>query len=189
MHLVHLICLNASRSDWYSGVGNSYFLIFTDNKSRFVHTMFMKHKNDAFIRFNKYVNFLENVTGKYVKNLQSNKGGESMIPRSPLFFWVFLLFFCCFFCKPRDIYISRSISLTPEKTVLQSGWIAQFMNLPVLGWKALFCPIHCGMKLLLHQAVSIILLKHLIQGILLHLNIDWTLYSVILSYSVYLLYN
>lgn len=83
--------------------GNRYYITFTDDKSRFVHTMFMKHKSEAFHKFKEYVNLVENVTGKRIKILRSDNGGEYDSHKF------------VDFCKSRGIYIQRSIPRTPEQ--------------------------------------------------------------------------
>ena len=49
---------------------------FTDDKSWFVNTVFMKHKSEAFNEFNEYVIFAENVTGNCVKSQRWDNRGE-----------------------------------------------------------------------------------------------------------------
>ncbi|WP_375651319.1 hypothetical protein, partial [Bartonella sp. OT172YNZD] len=56
--------------------GYSYFINFTDDKSRFGYVYLMRHKLDSFQMLKEFKNELENQTGKRIKTLRSNRGGE-----------------------------------------------------------------------------------------------------------------
>ena len=49
---------------------------FTDDYSRFGHVFLLKHKSEAFERFKEYRNEVEKQTGKIIKTLRSDRGGE-----------------------------------------------------------------------------------------------------------------
>ena len=53
--------------------GFFYFITFIDDLSRFGHLFLMKNKSESFEKFKGNV---ENQTGKSIKTLQSNRGGE-----------------------------------------------------------------------------------------------------------------
>ena len=56
--------------------GYSYFITFTDDLSRFGYVYLMKHKSEAFDKFKEYQSMVEKQTGKNIKILQSDRGGE-----------------------------------------------------------------------------------------------------------------
>ena len=56
--------------------GNRYFVTFIDDKSRMVNVYFMKTKSEVFQCFKKYVSMVENFTGKNIKILRTDNGGE-----------------------------------------------------------------------------------------------------------------
>lgn len=56
--------------------GYSYFITFTDDLSRFGFVYLMKHKSEAFDKFKEYQSMVEKQTGKCIKILRSNRGGE-----------------------------------------------------------------------------------------------------------------
>ena len=56
--------------------GYSYFIIFFNNFSRYGHVYLMKYKSEAFEKFKEYKNEVENQTGKSIKTLRSDRGGE-----------------------------------------------------------------------------------------------------------------
>ena len=53
-----------------------YFIIFTDDMSRYGYVFLMKHKSEAFERFKEFRHEVEKQTGKPIKVLQSDRGGE-----------------------------------------------------------------------------------------------------------------
>ena len=56
--------------------GCEYFLTFTDDKSRYTWCYVIKHKSDVFKKFIEWKMMVENVSGKVVKILRSDNGGE-----------------------------------------------------------------------------------------------------------------
>ena len=52
--------------------GYSYFIIFTDDLSRFGYMYFMKYKSEAFDKFKKYQSMVEKQTEKSIKIFQSD---------------------------------------------------------------------------------------------------------------------
>ena len=56
--------------------GFSYFITFTDDHSRYGYVFLMKHKSEAFERFKEFRNEVEKQTGKSIKTLRSDRGGE-----------------------------------------------------------------------------------------------------------------
>ena len=56
--------------------GFQYFVIFTDDCSRFGYLYLMKHKSETFEKFKEFKNEVENQLGKSIKNLRSDRGGE-----------------------------------------------------------------------------------------------------------------
>ena len=53
-----------------------YFITFIDDKTRKTFVYFLKQKSDAFEKFKLFKNAVENKTGKRVKTLRSDNGGE-----------------------------------------------------------------------------------------------------------------
>ena len=53
-----------------------YFITFTDDMSRYGYVFLMKHKSEAFERFKKFRHEVEKQTEKFIKVLQSDRGGE-----------------------------------------------------------------------------------------------------------------
>ena len=56
--------------------GAQYFLTFTDHKSRYTWTYFLKSKDEVFNRFIEWKALVENATGKSIKVLRTDNGGE-----------------------------------------------------------------------------------------------------------------
>ena len=54
----------------------SYFIIFTDDRSRFGYVYLMKYKSEAFDKFKEYQRMVEKQTNKSIKTLRSDRGGE-----------------------------------------------------------------------------------------------------------------
>ena len=53
-----------------------YFITFTDDMSRYGYVFLMKHKSEAFERFKEFRHEVEKQTGKPIKVLRSDRGGE-----------------------------------------------------------------------------------------------------------------
>ena len=56
--------------------GSKYFLSFVDDKSRFVWAYILRHKSDVFEKFKEWKAMVERQTGKKLKKLRSDNGGE-----------------------------------------------------------------------------------------------------------------
>ena len=56
--------------------GFSYFLMFTDDHSRYGHVYLLKYKSEVFEKFKEYKSEVENELGKSIKVLRSDRGGE-----------------------------------------------------------------------------------------------------------------
>jgi hypothetical protein len=56
--------------------GYSYFITFTDDLSRYGYVYLMKYKSESFEKFKEYRNEVEKQTGKSIKTLRSDRGGE-----------------------------------------------------------------------------------------------------------------
>ena len=56
--------------------GYHYFLIFTDDLSRYEYIYLMKHKSETFEKFKEFQSEVENHHNKKIKFLQSDRGGE-----------------------------------------------------------------------------------------------------------------
>ncbi|KAL0367172.1 UNVERIFIED_CONTAM: hypothetical protein Sradi_3607300 [Sesamum radiatum] len=56
--------------------GFSYFIISTDDHSRYGYVYLMRYKSEAFGRFKEYRLEVENQTSRKIKALQSDRGGE-----------------------------------------------------------------------------------------------------------------
>ncbi|KAM1707070.1 hypothetical protein ACFX2K_000210 [Malus domestica] len=54
----------------------SYYITFTDDHSRFGYVYLMKYKSESFERFKEFKNEVEKQTGKQIKTLRSDRGGE-----------------------------------------------------------------------------------------------------------------
>ena len=53
-----------------------YFIIFTDDLSRYGYVYLMRHKSEAFEKFKEFRHEVEKQIGKPIKVLQSDRGGE-----------------------------------------------------------------------------------------------------------------
>ena len=72
--LVHTdVCGPMSTSANY---GYHYFITFTDDLSRYGYVYLMRHKSESFEMFKRFRNEVEKQTGKYIKILRSDRGGE-----------------------------------------------------------------------------------------------------------------
>ncbi|KAM2605239.1 hypothetical protein TB2_034059 [Malus domestica] len=56
--------------------GFSYYITFTDDHSRFGYVYLMKYKSESFERFKEFKNEVKKQTGKQIKILRSDRGGE-----------------------------------------------------------------------------------------------------------------
>ena len=56
--------------------GFYYFITFIDDLSRYGHLFLMKNKSESFEMFKEFIAQLENQTGKSIKTLRSDRGGE-----------------------------------------------------------------------------------------------------------------
>ena len=56
--------------------GAEYFLTFIDDHSRKIWIYFLKTKDEVFCQFKEFKALVENLTGKKIKFLRSNNGGE-----------------------------------------------------------------------------------------------------------------
>ena len=56
--------------------GFEYFITFTDDMSRYGYLYLMKYKSESFEKFREFKNEVENQTGKSIKILRSDRGGE-----------------------------------------------------------------------------------------------------------------
>jgi transposase InsO family protein len=56
--------------------GCLYYVIFVDDCSRKCWIYFLKAKNDTFDKFKEYKSFIEKQTGKHIKTLRTDNGGE-----------------------------------------------------------------------------------------------------------------
>ena len=56
--------------------GSHYYVTFIDETTRKVWVYFLRHKFDVFQTFKNYKCLVENETGKKIKFLKSNNGGE-----------------------------------------------------------------------------------------------------------------
>ena len=56
--------------------GFYYFIIFIDDLLRYGHLFFMKNKSESFEKFKEFKAKVENQTGKSIKTLRSDRGGE-----------------------------------------------------------------------------------------------------------------
>jgi hypothetical protein len=56
--------------------GCLYYVIFIDDYSRKCWMCFLKAKSDTFNKFKEYKAFIEKQTGKHIRTLRTNNGGE-----------------------------------------------------------------------------------------------------------------
>lgn len=59
-----------------SNGGSQYFITFTDDYSRWTEVRFLKKKYEVLDAFKNYKRLVENQTGRRIKNIQSDNGGE-----------------------------------------------------------------------------------------------------------------
>jgi len=76
LELVHTdlcSCLNVKARGGYE-----YFISFVDDYSRYGYVYLIHHKSKTFEKFKKYKAEVENLLGKTIKTLRSDRGGEYM---------------------------------------------------------------------------------------------------------------
>ena len=56
--------------------GESYFVTFTDDFTRYGYVYLLKHKHEVFQTFKVFQNEVENQLGKTIKTIRSDRGGE-----------------------------------------------------------------------------------------------------------------
>ena len=56
--------------------GYRYFITFTDDLSRYGYVYLMKHKSESFEKFKEYQNRVQNLLGRKIITLRSDRGGE-----------------------------------------------------------------------------------------------------------------
>ena len=113
LHLVHSdVC---GPMQIASDGGARYLLTFIDDHSRMTVTYFMKNKCEVLERFKEYVSMAENFTGKKLKCLRSDNGGEYISKEFDNF------------CKQHGIIQEPTIPRTPQ----QNG-VAERMNRTLL---------------------------------------------------------
>ena len=59
--------------------GYEYFITFIDNYSRYEYIYLMRHKSETFKTFKVYKAKVENLHGKCIKPLRSDRGGEYLL--------------------------------------------------------------------------------------------------------------
>ncbi len=74
LQLVHLDLCGPSRKE---GTGKeNYFMLVIDDYSRMIWVAFLKEKSEAFAKFKIFKALTENLTGRKVKAIRSDRGGE-----------------------------------------------------------------------------------------------------------------
>jgi hypothetical protein len=74
LQLVHMDLCGPSRQE---GTGTeNYFMLIIDDYSRLTWVVFLKEKAEAFEKFKIFKVLIENQTGKRLKAVRSNRGGE-----------------------------------------------------------------------------------------------------------------
>ena len=92
-HLCSVLQIGSKKNQWYLDngcskhmieeltkftrlAGNLHALVVVDDYSRFTWTLFLAHKNDAYIAFKKLAKVLQNENGCCIKSIRSDHGGE-----------------------------------------------------------------------------------------------------------------
>ena len=57
-------------------IGSWYVLTFIDDFSRYTWAFFLKKKSEVLERFTEFKAFVENASGRKIKSLRSDNGGE-----------------------------------------------------------------------------------------------------------------
>ena len=53
-----------------------YYVIFVDDYNKFTWLYMMKKKNEVLSKFHKFLALVENITGKQLKKIRTDNGGE-----------------------------------------------------------------------------------------------------------------
>ena len=84
--------------------GNRYFVTFIDNTSRHTAIYFMKSKDEILRKFKEFETMATNITGKSIKLLRSDNGGELLSKE------------LSDFLAQKAITVQLTILRTPEQT-------------------------------------------------------------------------
>jgi hypothetical protein len=90
--------------------GASYFVIFIDDRSRYTWVYFIRRKSDIFEYFKEFRNMVEKQTGKCIKILRSDQGGEY---KSKAFNT---------YCKSNGIQQQFTVPHTPQQNGVAERW-------------------------------------------------------------------
>ena len=90
--------------------GASYFVIFIDDRSRYTWVYFIRRKSDIFEYFKEFRTMVEKQTGKYIKILRSDQGGEY---KSKAFNT---------YCKSNGIQQQFTVPHTPQQNGVAERW-------------------------------------------------------------------
>ena len=112
LELVHTDLCGPSRKK--SPRGEEYFILFIDDFSRMCWIGLLKHKDEAFEKFQAFKALVENESDRKIKCLRSNRGGEF---NSDEFFE---------FCEQHGIKRELSTARTPQK-----NGVVERMNITV----------------------------------------------------------
>ena len=74
LELVHTDVCGPMRAETWNGA--RYFILFVDDFSRMTFIYFLKHKSEAYDVMTNFKTFVENQTGKRIKNIRSDRGKE-----------------------------------------------------------------------------------------------------------------
>jgi transposase InsO family protein len=74
LQLLHMDLFGPSRTKSFGG--NYYALVIVDDYSRYTWTLFISHKNDAFVAFRKLAKIIQNQKGLTIASIRSDHGGE-----------------------------------------------------------------------------------------------------------------
>ena len=83
--------------------GSLYYVSFTDDYSGFTKVFMLKHKSEVFDRFSEYIAYAENFTGKKLKKIRSDNGGEYT---SEEFYK---------YCREKGLVKEQTIPYTPQQ--------------------------------------------------------------------------
>jgi len=90
--------------------GASYFVIFIDDRSRYTWVYFIRRKSDIFEYFKEFRTMVEKQTGKCIKILRSDQGGEY---KSKAF---------NIYCKSNGIQQQFTVPHTPQQNGVAERW-------------------------------------------------------------------
>jgi len=90
--------------------GASYFVIFIDDRSRYTWVYFIRRKSDIFEYFKEFRTMVEKQTGKCIKILRSDQGGEY---KSKAFNT---------YCKSNGIQQQFTVPHTPQQNGVAEQW-------------------------------------------------------------------